>query len=252
MDSVGSQPQLSRPERGEVHLWWASLVDARNHPPLVASWLSAAERERADRLHNREKRARNVASRVLLRGLLSRYVGVPPGGLQFVKNPAGKPGLAGSEGDLEFNVSHSGNLWVCAVTSGQPVGIDVEGVRPLSPQHVLPFLAPEEQAAWETAYGAPWGSEGVIALFALWTRKEAYIKGRGLGFHLPLNAFAVTVDPDHPPRLRYDRRDPEATTTWTLADLHHFPGVYGALAISGPLRTLRLRNVQFESGPVWG
>jgi 4'-phosphopantetheinyl transferase len=182
-----------------------------------------------------------------LRWLLSRYVGPAPRALGLAENPAGKPVLIEPGGGLQFNVSHTDDLWVCAVAAGQPVGVDVERIRPLSARHVTPFLAPEERAAWTASFDPASGAEGVTALLALWTRKEAYIKARGLGLHLPLDAFAVSVDLDRPPRLQYDRRDPQAPTRWCLTDLNAFPGVRGALAIAKPLRSVRLRAVRVGS-----
>lgn len=248
-DDIGSP--LEPPVRGVVHLWWASLAEATETsadvPARLVSWISLSERRRVDRLRDPETRARRAASRGLLRWLLSRYVGTAPRALRLLENPAGKPMLIDPESILQFNVSHTGDLWVCAVAAGQPVGVDVERIRPLSPRHVMPFLALEERAAWAASFGPVSGAEGVAALFALWTRKEAYIKARGLGLHLPLDAFAVTVDPDLPPRLQYDRRDPQAPTRWCLTDLDDFPGVRGALAMAGPLRSVRLRAVRIGS-----
>lgn len=244
----GIQPQLPYPVRGEVHLWWASLADARDYERFFTAWLSTVERQRADQLLVRRTRARRIASRGLLRALLARYADVALGALRFAVNPAGKPHLVEPTTDLQFNVSHSGNLWVCAVTDNQPVGIDVERVRPLSPRHVMPFLAPEERAAWMDAFGPTSGHEGVHALFALWTRKEAYVKARGLGFHLPPDTFAVTMESDRPPRLRYDLHDPEAPSIWTLVDLDDFPGMRGALAISAPFDRVSLRVLRVGVG----
>ncbi len=244
MDNFGNQPQLRYPVVGEVHLWWASLADACDHERFFTAWLSTVEHRRADRLLARRTKARRIASRGLLRALLARYVKSEPGALRFGENPAGKPHLVEPATNLQFNVSHSETLWACAVTQSQPVGIDVERVRPLSPRHVMPFLAPEERAAWMDAFGSMSGPAGVRALFALWTRKEAYAKARGLGFHLPPDTFAVTMESDRPPRLRYDRHAPEAPSLWTLIDLDHFPGMQGALAILGPLDCVSLRALR--------
>ena len=241
MHDAGIGSRLYLPATGQVHLWWASFAAVEERQRCLSSWLSAGERRRADRLRESSARFQRVASRGLLRALLASYVNTTPNALQFAKNPAGKPHLVEPVTDLQFNVSHSGDLWVCAVTDDQPVGVDVERVRPLSSRHLAPFLAPEERAVWEDALDPERETEGLETLFALWTRKEAYMKARGLGFHLPLDAFAVTTDPDRPPRLRRDDHDPEAPSRWAMQDLDHFPGMRGAVAILRPLRGISVR-----------
>ncbi len=251
MSDFDVHPRLRYPARGEVHLWWASLAEFADKHTVFASYLSESERRRIDRLRRSAVRVRRLVSRGLLRASLARYLDADPGMLAFTENPMGKPALVEPVHDLQFNVSHSGNLWVCAVTKGQPVGVDVERVRPLSPHHIMPFLAPEERVAWLETFGSRPKSEGVSALFALWARKEAYVKARGLGLHLPLDAFAVTMDVHRAPKLRYDRHHPDAPTGWVLTDLDHFPGVRGALAISGPLHSIFLRAIRIGSDFAW-
>jgi 4'-phosphopantetheinyl transferase len=237
----GAGSRLCLPVRGQVHLWWASFAAVEERQRCLFSWLSEGERRRADRLRTSRARFQRAASRGLLRALLAGYAGTTPDALRFAENPAGKPRLVEPATGLRFSVSHSGDLWICAVTDDQPVGIDVEQVRPLSSRHVIPFLAPEERAAWEDAFGPDREAEGMEALFALWTRKEAYVKARGLGLHLPLDAFAVTTDPDLPPRLRRDDHDPGAPSRWAMKDLDHFPGMRGALAMLRPLHGISVR-----------
>lgn len=251
MSDFDVHPRLRYPVKGEVHLWWASLAEHTDKYACFSSWLSGPERRQIDRLHRSDVRIRRCTSRGLLRASLARYLDIEPGALAFAKNSAGKPALVSPTRDLQFNVSHSENLWVCAVTKRQPVGVDVERVRPLSPHHIMPFLAPEERMAWEASFSAQPRSEAINALFSLWTRKEAYVKARGLGFHLPLDAFAVTIGSRRPPKLQYDRRDPEAPTAWTLTDLDHFPGMRGALAILGPLHSISLRAIRLGSSFSW-
>ncbi len=55
-----------------------------------------------------------------LRRILSGYLGCPPDEVRYSYGPQGKPSLI-DEGGLEFNMSHSGDLALYAVTRG-PAG----------------------------------------------------------------------------------------------------------------------------------
>ena len=74
------------------------------------------------------------SARGTLRILLGRYLNVPPNEVAFKFKTYTKPRLAPSKTatvDLRFNVSHSGELALVAVTTGCEVGVDVEQLRPV-------------------------------------------------------------------------------------------------------------------------
>lgn len=73
-----------------------------------------------------------VASRRALREILGRYLDLPANELQFEANQHGKPRLASAEGELAFNLSHSGSLALVAVARRE-VGVDVERIRTKRP-----------------------------------------------------------------------------------------------------------------------
>jgi phosphopantetheinyl transferase len=71
-------------------------------------------------------------SRGVLRELLGRYLDADPRTLRLEVGPHGKPALEGGAGvgsNLRFNLSHSGELMLVAVTAGREVGVDVERAR---------------------------------------------------------------------------------------------------------------------------
>ncbi len=70
------------------------------------------------------------------------------------------------------------------------------------------------------------------AFIAAWTRKEAYLKARGLGLG-EMRTVAVSVDPHQPAVLRSADDDPDAADRWTLVDLAVDGGYRAALAVLG-------------------
>jgi len=119
-----------RPRADEVDLWRVDL-DA---PGINAGALSAGERARAARFLREEPRRRWQAGRAALRAVLGGYLGIAPAAVELELGHRGKPALADPEASLRFNLSHSGELALIALTRGREVGIDVEriGERPPS------------------------------------------------------------------------------------------------------------------------
>jgi len=212
-----------------VHLWRARL----NLPP--AEWraleatLSADERERAARLRRPDDRRRFIAGRGTLRRILACYLRCAPQAVRFAYGPQGKPSLAGGEGDLRFNLSHSHDLALYVFARGRSVGVDVERVRrlPDAERMAARFFSAREQADFAALPDAQ-KAEG---FFHCWTRKEAYLKALGEGITRPLDAFDVTLRPGDPPRLRRVSWNPAEADRWALVSLSPAPGYVAALAV---------------------
>lgn len=188
-------------ESGEIHVWRAFLSVDQSLLQHLESTLAEDEKARAARFIFDRDRDHFIAARGILRHLLSRYVECPAGTIKFAYGPQGKPALAdpGSKSSVRFNLSHSHGLAVIAVGAGREVGIDVELLRP---EFAGEDIAKRYFSAREVRELAqlPVGSR-TEAFFRCWTRKEAYIKARGEGLHVPLDSFSVSLSPDRFPEL---------------------------------------------------
>jgi 4'-phosphopantetheinyl transferase len=231
MEAVPPAPgTLQGPGPDEVHVWSLAL----DTPPLpaarLAGLLAGDERERAQRFRSELDRTRYVAGRGQLRVLLGGYLGLDPGAVAFSYGEHGKPAVR-SRG-LDFNMARSGGLAVVAVTAGLPVGIDVERVRAgVADASVAEhFFSPDELAALRRLPGAARDR----AFLACWTRKEAFLKGRGSGVSVPLDAFCVSLAPDEEPAVVWSELSPSDPWDWWLEDLSvWFPGHVAAVAVAG-------------------
>jgi 4'-phosphopantetheinyl transferase len=172
-------------------LHWPSLS-----PRLaeLEALLSSDERARAARYRFDRDRRQFTICRAWLRGLLGDRLAIPPGDVRFLAGEHGKPEI---DGDLEFNLSHSGEWAVCAIAEGFPVGIDIEAYRELPAAEDIAgryFTADEYILLRSGAAG-----ETAKRFLSLWTRKEAYIKALGCGLFMELNQFTVGLDADFVP-----------------------------------------------------
>lgn len=159
-----------------------SLIASAAELQQLVGLLSAAERERANR-RLPEVRRRAIASRGRLRQLLGRLLKVPAAQVELTTGPQGKPTLAGSlRGLLEFNVSHSGDEGLIAVTRSGPVGIDLEITKPTQTADWAglmagTILAEAELARWQQLPAV----EAAAAVLDAWVAKEAIFKASGSG-----------------------------------------------------------------------
>jgi 4'-phosphopantetheinyl transferase len=159
----GAHNPPTRLSLSEFHVWLARL-DSPGWP--AAGGLPAGERERAARLARPHGRRRWVAARWALRGVLARYLGREPGTIELRFGERGKPMLADTSSPLRFNLSHSGELALVAVSRDREVGVDVQriGSRPAD-------------------------------FYVEWTRREAVAKCHGVGLWAPPPDAPVAVRP---------------------------------------------------------
>ena len=104
-------------------------MDLDTAPDVLQELLCAEERARAARIVHARNRVLWARSRGILRALLGHYLDADPSELRFELGAHGKPalkGVTGQESDLRFNLSHSNELMLVAVTAGLEVGVDIE------------------------------------------------------------------------------------------------------------------------------
>ena len=231
--SWDSPPKTLVLPNNAVHVWRASLHISASELCTFEDTLAVDERARAERFYFQKHRERFIAGRGLLRNILSRYLDRKPDQLRFCYNAYGKPSLTeatGAEG-LCFNLSHSHEMALYALTRGREIGVDIEHFRPDVEVEKLAerFFSPREEAVLR-ALPEPLRKEG---FFNCWTRKEAYIKAEGKGMSIPLSAFDVSLAPGEPAALLRTENHSKETSRWALQALNPAPSYAAALAVKG-------------------
>ena len=212
----------------ELHLWLADLNVPDEQFALIKQPLSAEERERADRFRFEHDRRHYTVARGVLRMLLGHYTNTSPESVRFTYNAHGKPALADSQ-LCRFNVSHSHGWAIYGFAVDREIGVDIERIRPdLAGMDIAErFFSPTEVAA----LGRVPDADRTKAFFNCWTRKEAFIKAKGLGVFLGLHTFAVTLAPGEEPALLSHDADPDAAERWMMFELQAPDGFVGAAAV---------------------
>lgn len=176
----------------------------------------ALTRDLARYLRWQDRQARLYVWLLLRQALLD--LGQSPRRLEsLTRNPWGRPLLPGGP---EFNLSHAGDLVVCALGQGLSLGVDVEQVKPLD---LADFQACFLDAEWRSITGDP---DPLDRFYRFWTAKESVAKAEGQGLHLPLTDILIKdrqawcqgrpwlltpldLAPQHPGHLACDRPTPD-------------------------------------------
>jgi 4'-phosphopantetheinyl transferase len=215
-----------------VDVWRALLDQPEEIVESLAQLLSADEQARANRFHFEIHRRHFVVARACLRKLLARYVGVEPQAIRFTYTTYGKPELASTSeraAQVNFNLAHSGGLAVYAFTGIGEIGVDLEDIRPefTGDEIARRFFSATEVACLDQLPV----DERALAFFNCWTRKEAFIKAKGMGLSLALDQFDVTLAPDTEPALLSTKWDESEAGRWSLRALDPGVGYVGAIAV---------------------
>jgi 4'-phosphopantetheinyl transferase len=225
----------------EVHVWQASLSDWLAEG--VRHVLSPDEITRADRFHFDRDRNHFIAARGLLRTLLSAYLGINSDELMFSYSDKGKPSLNDAQRNaINFNLAHSHGRVIYAFAHSREVGVDLEQIKEdLQGEQIAErFFSPREI---EMLKGVP-AKLKKEAFFNCWTRKEAYIKARGEGLLMSLDAFDVTLRPGEPAGLLLNYTEPAEVTRWSMRSLPVSTGYVAALVVEG--HNFRLKSFRLE------
>src|SRR5262249_27770944 len=118
---------------GEIHLWlvYYDAIDDEGLHAQYRALLNSAGKLKESRVHFPRDRRRDLATRVALRTILSRYAPVAAENWKFETNEYGRPQIENLEVkhlQLAFNISHTHSLIVIGITRGRELGVDVENV----------------------------------------------------------------------------------------------------------------------------
>ena len=237
-------PCVDRPALsiGEIHVWTAHLVDEHRATADLLAILSGEESAQAAQFSFERDRMRFIQAHGIVRQILSNYLDADAATLVFARTHHGKPYLIprANGPHLEFSVSRSSDCCMLAVQLDHSIGIDIEKVRDL-PQAidiVQSYFTPVESKALSALRGAARRD----AFFALWTHKEAMVKGLGISLAAHLGRIEFDLDPIGGLRLVAWDRDQSVAQKWSVVRLDPAPGYVAAIASAYPIRCLTLHN----------
>ncbi len=218
-------------KQNPIHLWSLHLPDHMDEIETCRALLTDAELERAEKYIKPNTTERFILYRGLLRRILGKFIDTDPTAITFKHNEHGKPFLADAKqtGRTEFNISHSRDRLLIAITTDRSIGVDIEHRRTGINTNAIAkrWFSQEERENLQTLENPEKG------FFDTWAKKEAYIKALGTGIFKDLNTFTVPHE-THPntPAL-------EKTGAWFFQTLEIDPTYAAALVSEAPITPIQ-------------
>lgn len=237
MSSIAIQTNLL--QESEIDVWPICLDSNTTAVDVLFETLSLDEKLRSSKFHFSKDRDRYVVARGKLRKIISEYLNIDAGQVAFSYNRYGKPFCEKQSGSLQFNISHSKEMALVAVTSGANVGIDIEFIN-----HDIDVMKLAQKAFSQLDASILENLPVDLrnnAFFKGWTRKEAYTKAVGKGFFDDSNIQEVSMLSGHS-TISFDVVDGNNIRKWTVTSLCSGGKYSAALAIEGSIREVRYRQ----------
>ena len=169
-------------------------VDLRPHADHEAdslAWLDTAERRRRQRFEIPGPGRRYALCRAALRAVLADRLACRNERITFGAGDHGKPFamVDGVRAGISFNLSHSGDHGLIAVSPRGGLGIDVEQREPR--RHMERLIGTVFTETEQTAFTTVEGRDRSDLFLDFWTMKEALIKALGTGLSTDPATFDI-------------------------------------------------------------
>ncbi len=221
---------------GEVHIWRANLQEVQPLLEYFSQILSEEELARGNRFHFEQHRQRFIAARGILRTILGRYLNIEPFKIHFGYEPRGKPFLDKiHRGNLSFNLSHSQDFALYALSINDSIGVDLECIK--STTDVLSLAQRFFSLREYTVIKSAPREQQQQLFFRYWTCKEAYLKATGMGL-TDLQKIEISLTPTQPANLNIPGE-------WSLVEIKPFPNFAAAIAVAR--KDLQFQYLELET-----
>ncbi|MBT7950488.1 MAG: 4'-phosphopantetheinyl transferase superfamily protein [Gammaproteobacteria bacterium] len=228
-----SPPEGLKLDANYIDVWRTRIDLPEEEVKRYALTLSEEERERAARFTFPDKYEEYVVSRGLLRRALAHVLKQAATDFQFEYTDSKKPYLSKKYGgqSISFNISHSHGQALVAISLQRNIGVDIEKIRTDVEYEKLAsrfFSEAEHKQLMQLPQ-----DERARSFFAIWTRKEAFVKAIGKGIAFGLSEFDVNVEPQEPPLMLVTRWNPQDVSSWLMATIDSDPDYMATLATDG-------------------
>ena len=198
----------------EVHIWRSNLSLDVDMLDNYLQTLSNDEITRVNSFYFKKDKIRYIAARGVLRSILGRYNHIKPKTINFVYGKLGKPYLITNQNiqNLYFNISHSYNYFVCAITKNIDIGVDIERCQNISDLEEIAahFFSEHEYIDLQNLFN----DKKHDYFYKVWTLKEAFVKTLGFGLLYDLRKIRIECLQDN--NYKISKNGKISDGKWTL------------------------------------
>jgi 4'-phosphopantetheinyl transferase len=221
-----------------VHIYYGFYSDFK--VDSLWSLLSEDERDHASKIQVEQDQCLYVATRASLRKLLTAYLDIGSNDIQFQYGVNGKPSVR-SDSNIQFSMAHAGEVFLIGFVRNATIGVDVEHLgRSLDHQKLAGFLFSENEMLKFQSTDTAFHSEQFITC---WTRKEAVLKAKGVGFTFPPSQIEVSFLKNEKAEVLSTLWAAQEKSEWFLENLDIPEDYRGAVAVQGKIESLDIKKI---------
>jgi len=227
-----------------LYVWQIEIPTYVHYLSAFEEILDQNELRRANKLRVYDKRVEFVVCRAILKLILADFIRVDVSEINFIYNEHGKPELSDhiyNKHMLHFNLSHSYDYVQIVLSKNCPVGVDIELiVDDSSIYSIAKYQFTDNEFRGIDRAGK---IDGVKCFYSCWVRKEAFVKGYGLGLAMSLDSFEVDVGESESNLLVANIKNRNIRDEWSIFDLHAPEGYVSAVAVKSQSVDIQYQSV---------
>lgn len=194
---------------------------------FVETLIGTREKERASRFRRWQDKQANLLGKLLLAHLLEQF-GYSK---QLLKSldytEFDRPYI--DQAKFDFNISHSGELVVCALSDTQVIGIDIEQIQPIDLDDFSYILNRADREKINNS------ADKYFSFFQIWSAKEAMLKADGRGLVNDLDKLEINGDVGIFEKTQYNLKDLKINSLYS-----------SFIASATPIENICIRSLSIE------
>jgi len=170
-----------------IDVWHGDILSEEAGQQNYYELLNGDEKLKVASFIRPEIQKKYIKTRGVLRKVLAKYLDIKPQEIDIQIAEHGKPFVENEE--LFFNLSHTANRLVIAVSNNSEIGIDLEQYKYRKNLQglVKKCFSEEEKYFWESLSV----QQQAMLFYQLWVRKEAFVKAIGRGIAVGLDQCVI-------------------------------------------------------------
>lgn len=215
VNGISFDIQNIKPNPDDINIWLIPL-DQPIYPKFFQK-LSPSQQKNALTFFSKKRYSQYVLCWYAVRKILSQCIGCNIDDINIGYRRMGKPFLEKPHFELDFNISHSERIAFFAISKKRRIGIDLEVLKPLEDIESLSLLIMSKKEY--SNYKPLPSSLKTETFYKIWVRKEALLKGIGIGLHYPLEDITIWPISEDRQKKSVLLNLYDGHKSWTFSDL---------------------------------